>query len=61
MTDENKKMLLEAGIDFDGIATRIPLKEDFLLKMLRKYPNEKSLKKQWAPRTTRMLSGMPTI
>ena len=30
MTDENKKMLLEAGIDFDGIATRIPLKEDFL-------------------------------
>ena len=42
MTDENKKMLLEAGIDFDGIATRIPLKEDFLLKMLRKYSNETS-------------------
>ncbi len=40
MTDENKKMLLEAGIDFDGIAARIPLKEDFLLKMLRKYPGE---------------------
>ena len=42
MTDENKKMLLEAGIDFDGIATRIPLKEDFLLKMLKKYPGETS-------------------
>ena len=27
MTDENKKMLLEAGIDFDGIATRIPFKD----------------------------------
>lgn len=40
MTDENKKMLLEAGIDFDGIAARIPLKEDFLLKMLGKYPGE---------------------
>jgi len=42
MTEENKKMLLEAGIDFDGIAKRIPLKEDFLLKMLRKYPGEAS-------------------
>ena len=40
MTDENKKMLLDAGIDFDGIAARIPLKEDFLLRMLRKYPGE---------------------
>ncbi len=40
MTDENKKMLLDAGIDFDGIAARIPLKEDFLLRMLGKYPGE---------------------
>ena len=41
MTEENKKMLLEAGIDFDGLAARIPLKEDFILRMLSKYPNEK--------------------
>ena len=40
MTDENRKMLLDAGIDFDGIAARIPLKEDFLLRMLGKYPKE---------------------
>lgn len=40
MTEEKKQKLLEAGIDFDGLATRIPLKEDFIFRLLGKFPKE---------------------
>ncbi|MCM1136176.1 MAG: Hpt domain-containing protein [Clostridium sp.] len=40
MTEEKKQKLLEAGIDFDGLSARIPLKEDFILRLLGKFPKE---------------------
>lgn len=40
MTDEKKQRLLEAGIDFDGLSARIPLKEDFIFRLLGKFPKE---------------------
>lgn len=40
MTEEKKQKLMEAGIDFDGLSARIPLKEDFIFKLLGKFPKE---------------------
>lgn len=41
MTEEMSGELLEAGIDFNGIAARIPGREEFILRLLSKFPNEK--------------------
>ena len=40
MTEEKKQKLMDAGIDFDGLAARIPLKEDFIFRLLGKFPKE---------------------
>ena len=40
MTEEKKQKLMDAGIDFDGLAARIPLKEDFIFRLLGKLPKE---------------------
>ena len=64
MTEEKKQKLMDAGIDFDGLAARIPLKEDFIFRLLGKFPKEQcydGLVKAWRQRITRRHLSMPII